>query len=89
MQEQHADHGRAVERADPVEDAPLGLLSHAPHAAEPAGLDGGLELGDGAHAERRLERGDPVEPEPGNAAQLERARRHALTERVEHRRSAP
>ena len=80
-------HLRAVERPNPLEQPPLGLLSHAPHPADPSFLACRPQIGEGLDAEGGVERGDLGEPEAGNAAQLERARGHALTERVENLRA--
>jgi len=74
-----------IEHVDPLEDAALRLGSNASDPTRPPRFARGPQIGNGLDAEGGVERGDPRQAQSGNAAQLERAWRQALPERIEHR----
>ncbi len=73
-QQHAAGRGRllrsGIERADALEDAPLGLLAEAFHRAHAPGLAGGPERLHGLHAQRGVERLDLAKPEVRDPAEL-------------------
>src|SRR5207245_5515650 len=86
-QEHAVGLGRS-QAADLFEEPALGLLAHAldrPHAARHAG---GLEVVERLDTERLVEHGDLVEPQAGDAGELERDGGHALALLLERLRAA-
>ena len=71
-----------VELGDPLEDQRLGLGRHPAQAPQAAVLGGLAQVVDGLDAELRVELADGLRSEPGDAQQLDEARRDLRPEAV-------
>jgi hypothetical protein len=85
MQQDDAFH--AAQAPDLLQDARFRLDAESRQLAQPPFQACGLEPFEVAHAQRLLERADPLQVERTHASQLERAGRHLGSELVEERRT--